>query len=243
MWKHSRLEGESARNADLVVTVSKYSKERIVKLYDVDKAKIRVVPNGGDAEKFKPIGGGEKLKKRLGLSNKQIVLFVGRLIPRKGLPFLVEAARQVVKERDETMFLGAGDGPRKNPLTSQLEKIDLSGHFVFLGDVKDSLLPALYDRADVFALPSIQEGQGIAVLEAQASAKPVVAFNVGGVPEAVLDKETGLLVKPGNVELAGAILRILSDSSLRERMGAKGRDFVSNCFSWDICAQKMLRVY
>ena len=243
MWQLSRLEAESARNADLVVTVSKYSKERIVKLYDVDEAKIRVVPNGVDAERFKPVGGGEKLKKRLGLSNKQIVLFVGRLIPRKGLPFLVEAARQVVKERDETVFLIVGDGPLKNPLTSQLEKTELSRHFVFTGDVKESLLPALYDSADVFALPSIQEGQGIALLEAQAAAKPIVAFNVGGVPEAVLDKETGLLVKPGNVELAGAILRILSDSSLRERMGAKGREFVSNYFSWDICAQKMLRVY
>ena len=124
-----------------------------------------------------------------------------------------------------------------------MEKIHLSKHFVFLGDVKDSLLPALYDSADVFALPSIQEGQGIALLEAQASAKPVVAFNVGGVPEAVLDKETGLLVKPSHAELATAILKILSDSPLRKRMGAKGREFVSNNFSWDICAQKMLRVY
>ena len=243
MWQLSRLEAEAARNADLVVTVSNYSKERIVTLYDVDKAKIRVVPNGVDAEKFKPVGGAEKLKKQLGLGNKQIVLFVGRLIPRKGLPFLVEAAKRVVKERDDTVFLIVGDGPLKNSLASQVEKIRLSRHFIFWGDVKESLLPALYDSADVFALPSIQEGQGIALLEAQATAKPVVAFNVGGVPEAVLDKETGLLVKPSNVELAGSILKILSDSSLRERMGVKGREFVSNYFSWDICAQKMLRVY
>src|SRR4030067_1411759 len=132
MWELSRLEAEAARNADLVVTVSNYSKERIVTLYDVDKAKIRVVPNGVDAEKFKPVGGAEKLKKQLGLGKKQIVLFVGRLIPRKGLPFLVEAAKRVVKERDDTVFLIVGDGPLKNSLASQLEKIRLSRHFIFL---------------------------------------------------------------------------------------------------------------
>ena len=244
MWRLSRLEAESARNADLVVTVSKYSKERIVKLYEVDKAKIRVVPNGVDAERFKPVGSGEKLKKHLGLSNKQIVLFVGRLIPRKGLPFLVEAARQVVKERDETVFLIVGDGPLKNPLTSHLEKNELSRHFIFLGDVKDTLLPALYDSADVFALPSIQEGQGIALLEAQAAAKPVVAFNVGGVKEAVRGGETGLLVERANsYVLAEAILKLLSDSSLRWKMGASGREFVLANYTWDICAERMLKVY
>jgi glycosyltransferase involved in cell wall biosynthesis len=244
MWHLSKLEAESARNADLVVTVSKYSAERIVKLYDVDKIKIRVVPNGVDAERFKPVGGGEKLKKRLGLSNKQIVLFVGRLMPRKGLPFLVEAARQVVKERDKTVFLIVGDGPLKNPLTSQLEKIHRSKHFVFLGDMKDTLLPALYDSADVFVLPSIQEGQGIALLEAQASAKPVVAFKVGGVNEAVREGVNGLLVQRGNSDgLADAILRLLSNSSLRLKMGAVGREFVLANYTWGICAEKMLRVY
>ena len=124
-----------------------------------------------------------------------------------------------------------------------MKKINLSGNFVFLGDVKEDVLPALYNCADIFALPSIQEGQGIALLEAQATAKPVVAFNVGGVHEAMLDKETGLLVKPDSHELADAILKLLSSRSLREKMGSKGREFVSSSFSWDVCAQRMLQVY
>jgi glycosyltransferase involved in cell wall biosynthesis len=244
MLRLSQLEAESARNADLIVTVSNYSSEKMVDFYDVERAKIRVVPNGVDPEKFKPTGHGEKIKQRLGLSNKQIVLFVGRLIPRKGLPFLVEAAKQIVKQRNETAFLIVGDGPLKNPLVSHLQKTDLSGNFAFLGDVKDSVLPALYDCADVFALPSIQEGQGIALLEAQSSAKPVVAFNVGGVKEAVLDGESGLLVPQVNSNmLAEAVLKLLSNSSLRQRMGAKGREFVLGNFSWDVCARKLLRVY
>ena len=113
-----------------------------------------------------------------------------------------------------------------------------------MGNLKEDALSAVYNCADVFVLPSIQEGQGIVLLEAQASGKPVVAFDVGGVNEAVRNKETGLLVKRGSSdELADALLRFLSDKSLSEKMGANGRRFVSENFTWDICAQKMLKVY
>jgi phosphatidylinositol alpha-1,6-mannosyltransferase len=172
------------------------------------------------------------------------VLFVGSLIPRKGLPFLIEAAKKIVKEQSETKFLIVGEGPLRKKLANSLEAANLSGNFTFLGNVKEDRLPAVYNCADVFALPSIQEGQGIVLLEAQASAKPVVAFDVGGVNEAVRNGETGLLVKRGSTDmLADAIMKLLSDKALREKMGANGRRFVTENFTWDICAQKMLQVY
>jgi glycosyltransferase involved in cell wall biosynthesis len=242
MWRLSRIEQETARNATLIATVSHYSSKRINQLYGIDPEKIRVVPNGVDPEKFKPFGDLEKIKRQIGIDSKLCVLFVGRLIPRKGLPYLVEAAKQVVREFN-VIFLIVGNGPLKVRLEAYLEKNNLSSNFVFLGDVKESVLPAVYNCADVFALPSIQEGQGIALLEAQATAKPVVAFNVGGVPEAMVAGETGLLVKPSSAELADALKELLSNFSLREQMGRRGRDFVSNNFTWDICAQKMLGVY
>jgi phosphatidylinositol alpha-1,6-mannosyltransferase len=183
------------------------------------------------------------MKRQIGMDNKLCVLFVGRLIPRKGLQYLVEAAKQIVKEFSQTMFLIAGNGPLLNSLVSYLEKMNLKGKFVFLGDVSERALPALYSCADVFVLPSIQEGLGIALLEAQATAKPIVAFDVGGVGEAVLNKETGLLVKPDSGELANAIMKLLASWSLREKMGRRGREFVVDNFSWDFCAQKMLQVY
>ena len=100
--------------------------------------------------------------------------------------------------------------------------------FKFLGNLKDDTLPTVYNCADVFALPSIQEGQGIVLLEAQASAKPVVAFDIGGVNEAVRNGETGLLVKLGSTEeFADAMMKLLSDRALREKMGANGRRFVT----------------
>jgi glycosyltransferase involved in cell wall biosynthesis len=243
MWQLSRLEEESAKNATLTVTISKYSSEKIVQLYGVDKAKIRIVPNGVDTQRFKPLVDCETIKRQIGIDSKLCVLFVGRLIPRKGLPYLIEAAKQIIKEFSQTMFLIVGDGPLRNHLVSDLEKMNLSGNFVFLGDVSESVLPALYSCADVFVLPSIQEGQGIALLEAQAAAKPIIAFDVGGVREAVLDKETGLLVKPDSRELADAIMKLLVSWSLREKMGRRGREFVVDNFSWDVCAQKMLQVY
>ena len=243
MYRLSRLEAESARNANAIVTVSYYSAKKLVQLYRVDAEKIRVVPNGVDLDRFKPAPSGEELKRQIGVDDRQCILFVGRLIPRKGLSYLIEAAQRIVKERVDTAFVIVGDGPLRKQLTVNIERLGLSKNFLFLGDVSDKILPALYNCSDVFAFPSIQEGLGIALLEAQATAKPVVAFNVSGVREAVLDKETGLLVNMNSGELADAILRLLSDKSLRERMGRRGREFVSDRLSWDACARGMLKVY
>ena len=244
MHRLAKLEAETAKNATLIVTISKYSLEKIENHYGVDAAKVRIVPNGVDPEKFKPLEDQEAIKRQFGLGNEPCVLFVGSLIPRKGLPFLVEAAEKIVKKYSGTKFVIVGEGPLKNQLLSNLETANLSGNFKFLGNVKEDMLTALYNCADVFALPSIQEGQGIVLLEAQASARPVVAFDVGGVNEAVRNGETGLLVKRGSSEeLADALLKLLSDKALREKMGANGRRFVTENFTWDICAQKMLNVY
>jgi glycosyltransferase involved in cell wall biosynthesis len=244
MARLAMLECESARNANLVVTVSNYSAEKAVQLYCVDKAKIRVVPNGVDPDKFKPTNDFEGMKQKLGIGNKPMVLFVGRLIPRKGLMFLVEAAKRIINRNADTIFAIVGNGPLRNKLRSQLGKANLSKNFIFFGDVKESILPAVYNCADVFAFPSIQEGQGIALLEAQASGKPVVAFKVGGVNETISDGNSGVLVERGNADaLAEAILKILSDPRLREKMGKKGREFVLQNFTGDLCAKTMLRVY
>jgi glycosyltransferase involved in cell wall biosynthesis len=239
----ARIEKEAATEATLIVTVSRYSAQKIVQLYSVDETKIRVVPNGVDPQRFKPTEDCGKIRKVIGGNSEQVILFVGNLIPRKGLHFLIDAAEQVIKENRETKFVVVGDGPLKSHLVSYSEEHGVSDNFVFLGYVPEEMLHQLYSCADVFASPSIQEGQGITLLEAQAAAKPVVAFNVTAIKEVVKNKETGLLVKPDSHELANAILTLLSDESLREKMGWAGREFVSKNFSWDVCAQKMFQVY
>ena len=244
MRQLAKREEETAKNAKLIVTISQYSVEKIKQFYDVDAAKIRIVPNGVDPEKFKPTEDKAVAKRQFGLGNEPCVLFVGSLIPRKGLPFLVEAAKKIVKEQRETKFLIVGEGPLKNQLLSKVEAANLSGNFRFLGNIQSDMLPPVFNCADVFVLPSIQEGQGIVLLEAQASGKPVVAFDIGGVNEAVRRGETGLLVPRGSIdELADAIMQLLSENALRDKMGANGRKFVVENLTWDICAQKMLDVY
>ena len=237
------LEEKMAQKARLIVAVSKYSMGRILESYDVDKSKVRVVPNGVDPEKFKPEDR-ELARRQFGLDNELCVLFVGSLIPRKGLQFLVKAAEKIVKQQPQTKFLIVGDGPLKNQLQAAIAALNLSGNFKFIGNLKDKQLADVYNCADVFALPSIQEGQGIVLLEAEASAVPVVAFEVGGIGEAVRNGETGFLVKLGNTEeFADAIIRLLSDRALHDKMGLDGRRFVMENYTWDICAQRMLKVY
>jgi len=240
----AKLEEETAKNATLVVTISNYSLEKIKEHYGLDPSKVRIVPNGVDSEKFKPQADLAAARLKFGLGDEPCVLFVGSLIPRKGLPFLVKAAEKVIKDHKETKFLIAGEGPLKGQLQNAVDSARLSNNFKFLGALNDQMLAVAYNCANVFVLPSIQEGQGIVLLEAQASAVPVVAFNIGGVNEAVRDRETGFLAAPGNTDdLAEAVSLLLSDKGMRERIGSNARKFVAENFTWDLCAQRMLGVY
>ncbi|MDR0493282.1 MAG: glycosyltransferase family 4 protein [Nitrososphaerota archaeon] len=239
----ARLEKQMAQDADLIVTISGYSLEKIQHHYGIDTGKVRIVPNGVDIGRFKPANA-DAAKQQFGLGTEQCVLFVGSLIPRKGLPFLVETAKRVIAKRADIKFLIAGDGPLRRNLHETIKSAGLTANFLFLGQVKDEVLPLLYNCADVFILPSVQEGQGIVLLEAQSSGKPVVAFDIGGVNEAVRNGETGLLVDRGDVDgFAEAVLKLIGDGVLRERMGLNGRRVVSENYTWELCAQKMFKVY
>ncbi|MBT8171642.1 glycosyltransferase family 4 protein, partial [Candidatus Bathyarchaeota archaeon] len=170
----ARIEKKTSREASLVVTVSKYSARKIIELYDVSEEKIRIVPNGVDLQKFKPNKNGLDFRNKIVGKNKYLVLFVGNLIPRKGLHYLINAAKILLKKNNEIKFLIVGDGPLKSNLYSYAQKLGVLDKFEFLGSVPDTLLPTYYNCADVFVSPSLQEGQGITLLEAQASSKPVI---------------------------------------------------------------------
>ncbi len=243
MWYLAKIEKETAQKANLIVTVSNYSAQKIVQLYGIDKTKIRIVPNGVDLQKFKPNKVDDKIRNTLYKNCDNIVLSVGNLVPRKGLHFLIEAAKKVVSEKKKTMFVVVGDGPLKNNLISYSKQLGVFENFIFLGEVSEAMLHILYNCASIFVSSSIQEGQGISLLEAQATAKPVVAFNVTAIKEVVKNNESGILVKLGSKELSKALLFLLSDKVMQQKMGRSGRDFVSRNFSWENSAKKMFHVY
>ena len=244
MSRLARLEKKTTKEADFVVTVSKYSFEKLQKHYNVNPSKVRIVPNGVDIEKYRPTEKSAMLKCRFGIKDVYTVLFVGSLIPRKGLMFLADAAMEVVKTYPNTQFVIVGEGSLKLRLINKLAAVNLLGNFIFKSGLSEEELSALYGCSDVFVLPSLQEGQGIVLLEASASEKPIVAFNIGGVNEVVVNEKTGLLVDRGNsAALAEALLKVLGDSKLRQNMGLAGREFVKENFTWTLCAQKMLNIY
>ncbi|MCX8178026.1 MAG: glycosyltransferase family 4 protein [Candidatus Bathyarchaeota archaeon] len=244
----SKYEKEAAENATLVVTISKYSLKKMVQLYQIREEKIRIVPNGVDAQRFKPqqITKEEikQIKSRMGLRmDEKCILFVGNLIPRKGLYLLIDAMKHVSTEVKNVRAVIVGSGPLKNNLIRYAKLNNVLKYFNFLGCIEDEMLPKIYNCCDIVVLPSLQEGQGITLLEAQAVAKPVVACKVGGIPEIVLHEKTGFLVKPDELELSEAILKLLGDENLRGKMGENGRKFVQKNLTWEKCAEKMLNVY
>jgi glycosyltransferase involved in cell wall biosynthesis len=245
MKKLISAEKKLTQKADLIVTVSKYSLQKIVENYEVSRDKIIVVPSGVDVERFKPVSEPKKIeiKRRLGLSGRECVLYVGSLIPRKGLNYLLETAKQVVKEKINVTFVIVGEGPLRDYIMAYSKKAGLQENIKLLGKVSENFLPEMYNCADIFVSPSLQEGQGLTLLEAQASGIPVIAFSAGAVSENMLHNKTGILIKPSSEEMAEAVLRLLADKALRDKMGKEGRKFSVKNFSWKKCAERMLKVY
>lgn len=182
------------------------------------------IPFGVDIDQFEPAAAATR--RELGLRDGQkIIGTVCRLVePKKGLRILLQAMAVLAKRYGQPpcQLLIVGDGPSRHELELLREQLGLSSWVVFAGSRRD--IPRVLHAVDAFVLPSLYEGFGIAILEAMAAGKPVIATAVGGIPEFVLSGETGLLVEPGNVEaLADAIDRLLSHPQQARTMGAKGR--------------------
>jgi len=183
-----------------------------------------VIPFGVDVGRFK--NHAAATRQELGLQESGMVIgTVCRLIePKKGLSVLIQAMKELEQRKGEPpcQLLIVGDGPARDELESLRDRLGLSAHVVFAGTRRD--IPRVLHALDAFVLPSLYEGFGIAILEAMAAGKAVIATKVGGIPEFVVPSETGFLVEPGNVQaLAEAIQYLLDDAERATQMGARGR--------------------
>jgi glycosyltransferase involved in cell wall biosynthesis len=167
---------------------------------------------------------------------------VAALVPHKGQRHLVEAAALVVRQVADARFVIVGEGELRPQLERQIKDRHLEKHVLLAGFRPDVL--SVHKAFDIFVMSSVTEGLGTSLLDAMACARPIVATTAGGMPEVVADGETGLLVPARDAEaLAAAIVRLLKDNELRERMGRAGRERVLRCFSAEKMVKDTLRVY
>ncbi|WP_406322712.1 glycogen synthase [Streptomyces sp. NBC_00519] len=259
-WKAEQLGGGYAlsswaertaiETADAVIAVSGAMREDILTCYPtLDPDKVHIVHNGIDTTLYRPDSGTDVLD-RLGLDRKRpYVLFVGRITRQKGVPHLLRAVRGIDPAAQVVLCAGAPDTPEIDrefrELYQELSRVREGVHWI------PQMLPRpeviqLLTHAAAFACPSVYEPLGIVNLEAMACGTPVVASQVGGIPEVVDDGKTGLLVAVDDDFEAGltrALDQVIGDPEAARRMGEAGRERAVGEFGWDAVARRTVRLY
>ena len=226
------LEARHVRRADRVITTSAYSAGRIARFYGLDRARIVIVPELIDLVSWDRVVGASPREE-----GPPRILTVAHLYPRKGVDALLRAFASVPAEAQLRIV---GTGPEGERLEQLAHTLGLTDRVHFLGHLPFAALVAEYRNATLFALPTEQEGFGIVFLEAMASSLPIIATRVAAVPEVVSDGVTALLVDPGDESTLAQLLEtLLSDASLRKRLGDAGRAHAAR-FAAPVVARQFL---
>lgn len=250
----SWVEKTSYLAADAVIAVSHGMRQDILDYYpEIDPAKIHVVHNGIDTDAIKKVSEVSALISNGIDPNRPYVLFVGRITRQKGIMHLLRAAELLPPEVALVVCASSPDTPELgDEVAAQIERLaqTRSGVHWIKNQVTRTDLVQLLSNATVFACPSIYEPLGIVNLEAMACELPVVASDVGGIPEVVQDNVTGLLVhydeaQPTQFEadFAKALTQLLTDQALATKMGLAGRSRAETEFGWDRIARETIAVY
>jgi len=223
--------------AQRLICVSNYTKEELMRLFDVDPSIVRVIYNGLDHDQFKPR---DKVnsRKMLDLSeDKVLVLHVGSEEPRKNIPTLIRAFDRFQREMSNAVLIRVGT---KTPVTQRLiNSLGLEDKVIYFRNVKD--LSYIYSAADLFVFPSSLEGFGLPPIEAMASGCPLIASNSTSIPEVVGD--AGILLDPFDVDgFAHWMNKVYTDDELKAKLIKEGFK-QSKLFSWEKCASETLEVY
>ncbi|MEU0131540.1 glycosyltransferase family 4 protein [Streptomyces sp. NPDC006289] len=233
---------------DTITYLGEYTRSRIAAALTPEAAGCMVqLPPGVDEKTFHPGSGGDRIRARLGLADRPVVVCVSRLVPRKGQDTLILAMPAILAKVPDAVLLVVGGGPYAGQLRKLAAETGVQDSVRFTGPVPWEELPAHHGAGDVFAMPCRTrrggldvEGLGIVYLEASATGLPVVAGDSGGAPDAVLDGETGWVVRGGSAEeSADRIVTLLGDAELRRRMGERGRAWVEEKWRWDLLAGKL----
>lgn len=235
------LGDKTLEQSDGVVVTSNYYLDSSPRL-SAQRSKLTIAKCGVDTEVFHPKSSNFPVVCN-GCKARQIVLFVGSMDTthaHKGLDILIRSIAQIRDQYKDILLIAVGKGDAVPKYQKLANKLGLDDHILFPGAIEDFDLANFYRSANVCVLPSINrsEGLGLVLIEASACQTPVIGTRVGGIPFAILDNITGLLVEPGDVNaLAGAIARILTDSELAASMATNGHRYVKENFTWSTSAE------
>jgi len=245
------LSREAARLSDRVIATDEATRDEVPALLGVAEARVAVIPNGiepAEIARQTPADPAAAVNAALPAvaDAEPLLLSVGRLEGYKGFGDVLDAlgrlhSRSALPPR--WAWVAAGEGPARRALERRAQAA-LGGHAHFAGRVTDEVLHALYARSHVFVHAPRYEGSSLVTLEAMAHGLPVVATRAGGIPDKVRDRDTGLLVAPGDVEaLSLALAEVASDPLRREQMGRRGQERARTEFAWEAIIERVLALY
>jgi phosphatidyl-myo-inositol dimannoside synthase len=234
------------RNARIVVVNSRYTLRHFQAL-GMHHPRVEVLTMGVETERFRPDLDTQHIRAAYGLNGQKVILTVARLDAYKGHDMVIRALKRVHQSVGSIRYLIAGSGQEERTLRALASNLECSEEVIFIGHVPENELPALYAACDVFIMPSRPlpqgdfEGFGIVFLEAGACGKPVVGGRSGGVPEAVIDGITGVLVEPTDAgEISDVLTRLLLDKEKAARLGMGGRRRTQQLESaWEITIMRI----
>jgi glycosyltransferase involved in cell wall biosynthesis len=238
------LERLSTRLTDRIVALTSREKAEYESFKIAGEEKLTVINSGVDLDIIRelPFPERQQLKREMGIPEQDMVVgTAGRLEPVKGPEHLIEAARFVLSVRPDVCFVFAGDGTLKPDLKQKACDLGIQDKILFLGWRKD--VTKVISIYDIFVFPSLNEGMGRVLVEAMTLGKPIVASNVGGIPDVVMHGKNGFLVPPKDPgRLAECIQLLLNDQERREKMGAEGKAMALK-FSKDIMVERLAKLY
>ena len=228
-----------------VIAISEAVRAHMVTDLKVSKSKIVMIHNGVDIANFKRNYNNsekESIRKEFKVSNAPVVGIIARLSSVKGHTYLIEAAKLILNKKKDIQFLIIGDGPEEERLKKLAKTLKIEKNIIFHKSVLDTARPLAI--MDIFVMPSISEGLGLAILEAMASGLAIVASNVGGIYSLISEGNNGYLVTPKNPEaLDEAILKVIMNNKLSESMGQLSQKICENNFSLSVFADQVENVY
>lgn len=221
--------------SDVVTAISTHTAEELA---GVVRRPIAIIP-------FSAAMGGRQGKS----SDSEEIIFVGRLVTRKGVNYLIDAFQQVRKYVPHRLII-IGSGPERGQLEELTTKLGLEDRVCFTGTISDDALNRYYKSCSFLVLPAVYdekgdtEGLGVVLLEAMSCGKPVIASNVGGITDIVVDGKNGFLVPPADPEtLASAVVRMAKNRRLRSVLGKAARKTVDEKFNWDRIVGDLIKLY